>query len=207
MAKPVKKQAGNLFHDRETKLTWERYSRKHAEDFEAYNNFVNLWSQDRGVKEYITHRMPLADYLLDFIITNDDNTENLFYCTTKDDLVGVAYITSPMDGDNRTHIEYLVVNPRMQGKGIGTRMIKSIKNNPEYFASNHKGILFASVEKSNEASKRAFLKNGFEICQPSDIQRSISSGRFDPTAWSTKFTKFFFSPRPLVEDKDDENEL
>jgi RimJ/RimL family protein N-acetyltransferase len=94
----------------------------------------------------------------------------------------------------------------MQGKGIGTRMIKSIKENPDFFTySKHKGEIYASVEHSNEVSIRAFLKNGFTAYRPAHPTTSgIVDGRFDPLANYNKYTRLYFSERAVVDEVEDE---
>lgn len=65
--------------------------------------------------------------------------------------------------DNNTDINYLVVIPKAQGRGVGTRMLSSIKNNPSFFShSLYTQTTSAIVHKNNIASKTIFYRNGFK---------------------------------------------
>jgi GNAT superfamily N-acetyltransferase len=61
-----------------------------------------------------------------------------------------------------THINYLVVSPKVQGRGIGTRVVKSIMNNPNFFREENENIVYsANIHYSNIASRKVFSKNNF----------------------------------------------
>ena len=113
---------------------------------------------------------------------------------------------APIPPEKHSNIEYLVVDPRKQGKGYATRMIASIKENPTFFTgSRHQGIFKASVHNTNEASLKVFIKNGFEVLKP--VYPTTSSkvdGVYNTMANFNKFTRLFFQERALIDDQSSE---
>lgn len=72
---------------------------------------------------------------------------------------------------NNTSVDYLVVIPTSQGRGIGTRAIASIKNNTSFFAlENEVKTIETQIHKSNLPSQKAFKRNGFGIYTLDDFQ-------------------------------------
>ena len=144
----------------------------------------------------------MAEYLIDFINTDDEGYEGLYYCFQKDNLVGIVYMCAPIPPETHSNIEYLVVDPRKQGKGYATRMIASIKENPTFFTgSRHQGIFKASVHNTNEASLKVFIKNGFEVLKPLyPTTSSRVNGQFDAIANANKFTRLYFQERTASND-------
>ena len=67
-------------------------------------------------------------------------------------------------GYNNSRLEYLVVNPSMQGNGIGTRTVRSILNNLDFFAGDFKhNTVETLVHEENIASNKVMKRNGFEL--------------------------------------------
>ena len=65
---------------------------------------------------------------------------------------------------NNSFMNYIVVNPNRQGRGIGTRMLRSITDNMEFFTGNEQdNVLSANVFYSNKASRKMFEKNDFYL--------------------------------------------
>jgi RimJ/RimL family protein N-acetyltransferase len=59
-------------------------------------------------------------------------------------------------------IQFLVVNPQTQNRGIGTRIFNSILTNSEFFKKLKSQLFLVSAsEKSNNASRRLLKKQGF----------------------------------------------
>lgn len=191
----------NRWVDGECLLTWERYNPTQPYSYEAYNNLVNLWSDDKGIQRFIHFDDKIADTFQSLKKTDIYNAENLFYAFDNDNLAGVVYITAPYDENEETHIEYIIVNPRMKGNGIGTRMISSIKSNPIFFAETHKGTITASIEHTNEASKRAFIKNGFKMYKPALNKKLIELGVYNIHDIASKFGRWYFNERTEEMDK------
>ena len=65
---------------------------------------------------------------------------------------------------NEDKIEYLIINPDLQNRGFGTRVIMSIKNNRDFFMpkSSHNS-LSTFINEDNIRSIRAFEHNGFRV--------------------------------------------
>lgn len=65
--------------------------------------------------------------------------------------------------NNNVGLGFLVVIPTAQGKGVGTRAVSSILNNPQFFARNSKPISMDTiVHANNVASQKVFQHNGFQ---------------------------------------------
>lgn len=68
-------------------------------------------------------------------------------------------------GKNNTYIEYVAVKPSKFGKGIGTRIVSSIKEVPTFFFGvNEKSevnLTRTCIHNANEASKKIFQRNNF----------------------------------------------
>lgn len=72
---------------------------------------------------------------------------------------------------NNTAIDYFVVVPSSQGRGIGTRAIASILNNPEFFApENEIATIETQIHKENIPSQKIFRRNGFGKYTLEDFQ-------------------------------------
>ena len=192
----------NRWIDGEHCLTWERYVATKPYEFDAYNDLINLWSNDSSIQKFIHFDDKIADSLKTLIKTDSGMVENLFYAFDDDYLAGLVYVTSPYEGFDETHIEYIIVNPRMKGKGIGTRMISSIKSNPTFFAESYKGTITATIEHTNEASKRAFIKNGFKMYKPVLNERLMELG-VNARNLVSKFGRWYFTERTNEMDKND----
>ena len=65
--------------------------------------------------------------------------------------------------NNNDTIQYLVVSPERQGRGYGTRIVCSIKDNIDFFAegSSHNS-LSTQIHPQNIASQKVFERNNFK---------------------------------------------
>ena len=64
--------------------------------------------------------------------------------------------------DNNSSINFLMVNPHMQNRGIGTRAVKTILHNMDYFTTNEDNNTMQSlIHYKNIASQKVFRKNDF----------------------------------------------
>ena len=64
---------------------------------------------------------------------------------------------------NNADIDYLVVVPKAQGRGIGTRAVSSITHNLDFFAPESPiETITSQIHMRNTASKIVFARNGFE---------------------------------------------
>ena len=103
--------------------------------------------------------MPISSKLLSIM----SDRKGMYYAYENDKLVGVVLLTHAEKGYSFATIEYIVVGPEAQGKGVGTRMINSIKSNPQFFINDYQGKIDAYVNSDNMPSKRAFLKNKYVL--------------------------------------------
>ena len=75
-----------------------------------------------------------------------------------------------------TYIEYILVNPKYHGKGIGTAITNCIKRNLDFFSQGKDvGVLQASIDNENIASRKAILKNGFKKMKPHNKKYPFST--------------------------------
>lgn len=194
------KSKNRLFRwvDNKTDLVWERYNPAKPLQYEDYNNLINLWSSDRTIRKYIRlDDDSIADLFVKLVKSDKYDSEAFFYAFEDDYLVGVVYITSPIDDLEETNIDFLIVNPRLKAKGIGTRMIASIKNNPTFFAEGHNDTFATSIERTNEASKRVFIKNGFKVYNPIASKQSVYLNSFNDLNMSSNFNRWYFTEREM----------
>lgn len=71
-------------------------------------------------------------------------------------------ILASADDENNTDINYIIVIPKAQGRGVGTRMLASIKANPQFFSHNpFTQTTSAIVHKNNVPSQTIFRRNDF----------------------------------------------
>jgi len=93
--------------------------------------------------------------------------------------------------ENNSTIKYLVVNPSMQNKGIGTRSVKSIIDNISYFSgSEDNNVTQALIHYQNEASQRIFRKNDFyPVCMAS--QNNLAKQEDDIRVVTTVYDNYY----------------
>lgn len=84
---------------------------------------------------------------------------------------------SPSMG-NQYSLDYNIVNKKFRGKGLGTAMLKSFIDNPEFFTGRDKiKSIHATVREDNVASIKSLLKNGLTVVPGSHRQFGISHGK------------------------------
>lgn len=150
------------FLDTDTSLQWKRFNSNNPKQFSSYNKIIDSWSSNAGVKKYITTSdpRPVTCMFMDFL----GEESNIFYCFEDERLIGTAFISGPYSNTDSATIEYIIVDPKAQGRGLATRMIKSITNNPKFFiGEKYNGKIVASIHKENIGSQKAFLKNSFQV--------------------------------------------
>ena len=157
------------FADKNTMLSWINSQNLDRKTSEKFAREVNSWSSNQNIKTYITTG-PLDDFL-NSMVTKSSKThpygETLYYCFENDKLVGAVLLGNASLVPENYSIDYIVVNPNFHSNGIGTRMIKSIVSNPNYFNNfTLPKIYNAHVAQSNVASCRAFLKSKFSMVKP-----------------------------------------
>ena len=75
-----------------------------------------------------------------------------------------AIVAEENDNYNNANMYYVITNPRMQGRGIGTRAIMSVNHNLDFFAGEDikHNTVNAIVHSSNVASQIIFERNGYK---------------------------------------------
>lgn len=69
-------------------------------------------------------------------------------------------------GFNNTMVDYLVVLPEYQGRGIGTRIVSSITRNPEFFGGIvPTNAMLTCIAGDNIPSQKVFNRNGFGLVE------------------------------------------
>ncbi|MGN0961206.1 MAG: GNAT family N-acetyltransferase [Christensenellales bacterium] len=154
-----------MLFDENNDLTWNRINLENLSYYQEQFKQIGEWSSNPNVQRFIASKTPL-DKLFESMLPKNSSPNNftgLFLCSNKEKLIGLIYTTSPLGEYKHTTIDYIIVNPELQGKGYGTRMIKSIKDNILYFSNqyNPEGII-SSVEEENISSCKAFESNGFK---------------------------------------------
>ena len=72
---------------------------------------------------------------------------------------------------NNTNIDYLVVVPPAQNKGIGTRAVKSISQNMDFFAPDKTiQTIHTQIHTANKPSQTVFRRNSFSKYSLTDSQ-------------------------------------
>ena len=157
-------------------------------------------SQDELVScVLISHSRPLMkkDELLDYIANN----HHIHKLPTLD-IPEEKFLTEPevvdllLNSDNENiYIEYILVNPKFQGRGIATRFYKKIQENMEFFGGNKDiNLIQLSINNENIASRKSIIKNGFKRMKPAYYEDNIYATYFlrvkKPTKELTPDEKF-----------------
>ena len=72
---------------------------------------------------------------------------------------------------NNTDIDYLVVVPPAQNRGIGTRAVQSITHNMDFFAPDTKVFtIYTQIHKDNKPSRAIFKKESYKIYTSPELQ-------------------------------------
>lgn len=81
-----------------------------------------------------------------------DNCETVFTAWKEDKLIGL--VNAIDDGELTAYVHYLCVNPEYQGMGIGSELLKRVKE-------RYKDYLYIILIAENEGLIRYYQKNGF----------------------------------------------
>jgi len=163
---------------------------------------LNKW-KDAGVKTFIADDCPLGDFMLGENLTeftekslavvvkpNCEKGElwdfidrpDRYLFDVNDDLcddveIMGAFCYSPAMGGSYS-MDYNIVNKKHRGKGLGTAMLKSFIENPEFFTGREsiKGV-HATIWEDNEVSIRSVTKNGLKVVPGSHRLFGINHGK------------------------------
>ncbi len=166
------------FNDKDYSLQWRIVGIHDLAVCDKERDMVNLWASP-DIKKYLSTYQPVAELFYTYLGRNG----NICYCYMDRDsfegkvsstdivkigeeekiLAGATMLYQPFNEKDALSIEGLVVNPKLVGKGIATRMVGSIRDNPNVFGNSlHKGDIVAAVNNENIASRKALLKNKFK---------------------------------------------
>lgn len=71
----------------------------------------------------------------------------------------------------KDYLEYIVVNPDILNKGIGTEMLESMATNLPFFTRDKDSVSLATyIRKNNTASKKLFTNMGFSLYEQPYIE-------------------------------------
>lgn len=177
-------------------LTWEQFEPQQAENYHQQNATLDKWGKRVASNSFINKKHFITNLYTDFY----GDESNFFYCYENNgdsikDMVGAVIITPPTHKGNNASIDYIVVNPNKQNNGIGTRMIKSITNNPEFFAGrSHIGSFEAVVRESDIAPQMIFVKNHYTMAPKIHPENTPDS--------ADMYLKFFAAKRTQISDKE-----
>lgn len=169
---------GEGFFDKDTELTWLKYQKENSELEYIYKineleRIVDSWSKDFLIDEYVTDGRSLISMLHAYM----GDLNNLFFAFEKENPVGVVFMCDAVNNYPYATIEYIVTNPKCRFKGIGTRMVSSIKHNPKMFTTNnYQGKIIAHVRGDNKASEKVMIKNKFKLVKKTSPIQSVILG-------------------------------
>ena len=173
------------FYDKDTDLHWYMTENKSdVEKFKNINKTINNWDSpaihqfigDFSIADFMTVDFPM------YMVGNKPDTEHCYaYYAISDDgkPLGITDVSVVSSNPNAATIDYLIVNPSLTNRGIGTRMIKSITHNIEWFAQNTNiEKIEAVIDERNKPSIRAVLKNNYVVSKvPSMSLRGFGYNR------------------------------
>ena len=132
---------------------------KSCHQFCAYDKGKLVASVLISSKLYLYEKIPLKSYIQDEAFHPDLET-----------FISKEFAREILENntdENNACINYLVVNPQMSNRGIGTRVVRSITSNLPFFVPDkNNNAITTYVSEHNEPSKKVFAKNGFKIVKP-----------------------------------------
>lgn len=94
-----------------------------------------------------------------------NNCETVFTAWDNDRLVGL--INAIDDGELTAYVHYLLVNPKYQGQGIASELLKMIKE-------KYKNYLYIILVAENKPLIQFYSKNGFEATPNTQVMEIIN---------------------------------
>lgn len=155
--------------DNNTDLVIKNFTDSELRENSLIKSTVNSWSSDEKIREYITSNCIWGDNLFDYLYglnnylnTDDSQFSQLYFIfDNSDELLAVSQLSNTKS-KFRKAIQFIAVNPNMQNQGIGSRLINSIINNPDFFNKERQQFLLAAAsEQSNTATRRLLKKHNF----------------------------------------------
>lgn len=163
-------------------LKWKLVTKENTSHFSKEFNELNSWSSDKNIQRFISKKMSIDEVFQNITPSVHDNNK-LYFCYDSNIFVGLICTSTPNNEIDDGTIQYIVVNPNLQGKGYGSMMTSSVLHNKDkFFTHKFSNNINASIEEENTPSRRAFENNGFE-----SIGYNVSSGR--------KYRIYRFTPK------------
>ena len=180
-----------VFKDKERGLDWVSFEKAKEEKCKEALVEINAWSGTPNIDRFIVDGMPCGDFLtrlyansnpafMDMVgVKQPEKVEDfLYFLYTEEnpnEVAGITYLNNKKIEDELA-VEYLVINPKLQGKGIGTRFIQSLKDNMKTLSKRDSNkVLTTIVDKENKPSIKLFSK----ICKPVESREIIgNTGKF-----------------------------
>ena len=136
-----------------------------VEKVEEYSNHLNTWG-DEAVSKFIVDDEPLGNFIKSLIYDEYSEYKTCFVLkkiNNKETPIGVAVLS--VDTRKKCKIEDVVIDKNYRGKGLGTRMLSSIRDNVNEFVGYYPEIqeIYGLVRNDNHASQQALFNSGF-IC-------------------------------------------
>ena len=171
------------FFDEENLLTWKKVGAHDLGVCDRERTLINFWSSP-DIKEFLSKKYPIGELFYGYLGGNasicycyidkkNSGNSTVEYILDDDgvyrELVGAFLLYNPFTKGDALSIEGMVANPMMVKKGYASRMVASIRDNPEFFGNElHTGKIIAAVHKDNIASQKVFLKNRFRVMKRSE---------------------------------------
>ena len=190
-----------IFKDKERELDWVSFENIKEKKCQEAIGEINSWSGSPNIERFIVSGMLCGDFLTELyskvspaFIGSDDRAKRpndfLYFLydasLDNDTLAGAAYLSNQTLIDELA-VEYLVINPNLQNMGIGTRFVRSLKENMSTLSSREtNNVITTIVDKENIPSIKLFSK----ICKPV-ISKTIIGN-------TNKF--WYFSSREMEKD-------
>ena len=132
------------------------------QDFKTYRRFFGYIDGELSAVVVMNggDRLKSKNLLLEHIINSDFGTlKPTKQILSANKAQGIVFNDNNRNND---YILYLIVAPQRQGRGYGTRVVSSIKNNIEFFAKNSlHNSLSTQIHDKNIPSQKVFERNNF----------------------------------------------
>lgn len=143
-------------------IKWRKINDKDKEMLNGWHmSLKNSTVGEDTISKYVTSKDCLLGDVMCEISDEKGSSKkrtNCFVAVKDESAVGVVLASSK---ENVADIEAIVVNPKLAGKGIGTKMIKSINDKSHKLFGKGVDTITAKVEANNIASEKAFKKSGY----------------------------------------------
>lgn len=152
----------NGFYDNEYKLFWLNGNQTYSEMFDEFDEEVSTWDRDPAIKRYVDFDKSISEKFRD-LIEEDKDYRSMYYCFNDEVLVGVVLLTSASEFSENNCVEYIITNPNARNCGMGTKMLRSVLSNTQYFFKNNVTNVEAIIDERNVKSLVTFEYAGFKM--------------------------------------------